>query len=350
MSELVSIVVPIYNMADSIQSCVKSIQAQDYSNIEIILVDDGSKDTSFEVCCNIAKSDPRVKPFHTENRGSGPARNHGIEMASGRYIYFPDADDYIEPNAITTMVNAMNNGEYDLVVFGFKRTTLKGKELECKRYDESSQDAKNIRSNYADYMTTMSKWGIQGAPWNKFFDLNVIKSNGIEYPALRRHQDEGFIGRYMCFASKVHFIPDVLYTYYVNDLQKEWKKYPVDYIDAVTGLFQVRKETILTWNENDNLTHDYIQREYVSNFIKALELSFSPKMGFDKKNRKEWIKNQILSKRFNQEKTPASLGTYQKFVIRLIKRNYISLLYFSLHFKVTIQQTSLFDHIRKVLS
>lgn len=350
MSKLVSIVVPIYNMGDSIKTCVKSIQEQDYSNIEIILVDDGSKDNSYEVCCNLAKNDPRIKPYHTENRGSGPARNYGIEKASGSYIYFPDADDYIEPSAITTMVNAMNDGEFDLVVFGFKRITLRGKELECKNYEDSSQEAKSIRVNYADYMTTMSKWGIQGAPWNKFFDLNVIKANNIEYPPLRRHQDEGFIGRYMCHATKVHFIPDVLYTYFVNDLQKEWKKYPVDYIDAVTGLFQVRKETILTWNDKDHLTHDYIQREYVSNFIKALELSFSPKMNFDKRQRKNWIKHQIDSNSFAQERIPDSLGSYQRFIIRLIKRNNFSMLYIALKFKVSVQQTRLFEHIRKVLS
>lgn len=350
MSELVSIVVPIYNMGDSIQACVKSIQEQDYPNIEIILVDDGSKDNSYEICCNIAKDDSRVKAFHTENQGSGPARNHGIKNAYGRYIYFPDADDYIEPNAITTMVNAMNGGEYDLVVFGFKRITLQGKELECKKYEESSQDAGRIRADYADYMTTMSKWGIQGAPWNKFFDLDVIKANNIEYPPLRRHQDEGFIGRYMCYAKRIHFIPDVLYTYYVNDLQKEWKKYPVDYIDAVTGLFQVRKETILTWNDKDTVTHDYIQREYVSNFIKALELSFSPKMKFDKKQRMEWIKAQIDAKSFAQERIPDSLGSYQRKIMHLIRSNNLSMLYLVLRWKITIQQTRLFDQIKKVLS
>ncbi len=349
MNELVSIVVPIYNMGNSIQTCVKSIQDQNYKNIEIILVDDGSKDNSYDVCCNIAKDDSRVKPFHTENHGSGPARNYGIKKASGRYIYFPDADDYIEPSAITTMVNAMNKGEYDLVVFGFRRINLKGKELEYKKYEESSQYARKIRSDYAKYMTTMAKWGIQGAPWNKFFDLNVIRSNKIEYPSLRRHQDEGFIGRYMCYAKKVHFIPDVLYTYFVNDLQKEWEKYPVDYIDAVNGLLRVRKETILTWNRNDRVTHDYIQREYISNFIKALELSFSPKMKFDNRQRKEWITGSIDKYSFHLEVCPESAGKYQRKIMNLIRKHAINRLYFILKMKVMIQQTIIFEQLKRVL-
>lgn len=349
MNELVSIVVPIYNMGDNIKKCVKSIQIQDYTNIEIILVDDGSIDTSFAICCDIAKSDKRVKPFHTENRGSGPARNYGIEKSSGKYIYFPDADDYLEPNAITTMVNAMDNGKFDLVVFGFKRLTVQGKALVTKTYNESSKCADEIRKDYSEYMTTMSKWGIQGAPWNKLFELNVIKKHSIEFPSLRRHQDEGFIGRYMCHAQNVHFIKDVLYTYYVNNLQKEWNKYPKDYIDAVIGLYQVRKETILTWNKNDYTTHDYVQREYVSNFIKALELSFSPKMEFDKKQRKKWIKKQLSKYEFKAVKTPVSLGRYQKCVLKMIHMGSMIGLYTVLRIKVGIQQTIVYEKIKKVL-
>ena len=104
MKPLVSIVIPIYNMGDSIESCVKSVLNQDYDNYEVILVDDGSKDNSLEVCNKIAATSALVKVIHTENRGSGPARNTGIENASGRYIYFPDADDYIEPNTISRLV------------------------------------------------------------------------------------------------------------------------------------------------------------------------------------------------------------------------------------------------------
>ena len=349
MLELVSIVVPIYNMGDSIQACVKSIQNQDYPNIEIILVDDGSTDNSHEICQRIALEDSRVKPFHTENRGSGPARNYGIDKASGRYVYFPDADDYLEPNAITTMVNAMDHGKYDLVVFGFKRSSVWGKELRVKEYEESSQDAEAIRRDYSDYMTTMSKWGIQGAPWNKFFDLQVIREHGIEYPPLRRHQDEGFIGRYMCYATRVHFIPDILYTYYLNNLQKEWKKYPVDYMDAVIGLHQVRKETILKWNDQDEMTHDYVQREYVSNFIKALELSFSPKMKLSPRARKQWQRQMVVNYQFDQEVIPHSAGVYQKKMMKLIKAGNYARLYASLKFKVSIQQTIVFDLIKGIV-
>lgn len=343
--EKVSIVVPVYNMGDKIETCVQSLIKQTYQNIEIILVDDGSKDDSYQHCLHLAEIDSRIIALHTENRGSGPARNHGIDHATGRYIYFPDADDYLEPNAIAILVDAIKDGEYDLVVFGFKNVNQDGKEISVKRYSETVREGEDIRKDYSPYMTTGSEYGIQGAPWNKFFVLSVIKAHELEYPPLRRHQDEGFIARYMCHAQKVRFIEDVLYTYYVNDLQKEWQKYPVDYIDAVIGLNETRKDTILAWNPNDQKTHDLVAKEYICNIIKSLELSFSPKMNFGSKQRREWIKEAIRKSGIDGVAAPSLLGRYQREILKLIKSSRLGLLYQVLRCKVWVQKSKLFQKL-----
>lgn len=345
MNELVSIVVPIYNMGNSIEKCVESLQVQDYPNIEILLVDDGSKDDSYIKCKGIEKKDSRVKAFHTENRGSGPARNYGIEHAQGRYIYFPDADDYLEPQAISILVKAMNNGENDLVVFGFKNIDQDGNVKNIKHYDETEKSGEEIRKKYSPYMTISSIYGIQGAPWNKFFDKNLIDQHHIEFPPLRRHQDEGFIARYMCYVKRVHFITDVLYTYYTNDLSKEWDKYPVSYIEAVKGLYKERKNNILIWNQNDFEVHSLIYKEYVCNFIKALELSFSPKFGFNKKKRKKWILEQLNSMEIVDE--TKAIDKYHSIVYKLAQ-NKSFLLYPALEFKVFIERKGLLSKIKKM--
>ncbi len=350
MDDLVSIIVPIYNMESSIKRSVEALQNQDYAHLEIILVDDGSKDDTYLICKSIAMDDSRVKVIHTENQGSGPARNVGIQAAAGRYAYFPDADDYLESNAISKMVQGMCDGKYDLVVFGFKNVDQQGNITLKKDYEESDQFGDDIRKEYKEYMGYASKWGIQGAPWNKFFDLNKIKEYGIEYPALRRHQDEGFIGRYMCYVNRVHFIPCVLYSYYTNDQKKEWKKYPVDYIDAVIGLNNIRKETIYTWNKKDINTHEMLANEYICNVIKALELSFSPKMKFNRSNRKQWIKNAINKSNIKDTQVPKVTGKYQKIAIKLIVQNRITLLYYYLAFKVKIEGTKGYSILRKTIS
>lgn len=344
--EKVSIVVPVYNMGDKIETCVQSLINQSYRNIEIILVDDGSKDDSYAHCLHLAEIDSRVVALHTENRGSGPARNTGIDNATGRYIYFPDADDYLDPQAIDILVKAMDNGKYDLVVFGFRNVNQDGKEIKVKRYENAEKDGDIIRSNYSPYMTTMSEFGIQGAPWNKFFDLNVIREHKVEYPPLRRHQDEGFIARYMCYATKVRFIENVLYTYYVNDLQAEWKKYPVDYIDAVIGLYETRKGTILTWNPKDYDIQNLIEREYLCNVIKSLELSFSPKMKFGKAERKKWMKKLIEKSNIMSMDTPDGIGTYQSIIHALIKGQHREILYVVLQLKVEMQKGKIYKVLR----
>lgn len=184
--------------------------------MEIILVDDGSKDDSLERCLKLRDKDSRIVVYHTENQGSGPARNHGIKHASGRYIYFPDADDELDGSAISKLVYAMQDGRFDLVVFGYKSIDVNGEIILKKAYPEMEKDGSDIRLDYSDYMGASRKYGIQGAPWNKFFSLETVKEYNVEYPPLRRHQDEGFISRYMCHTNKIHFINDVLYTHYLN--------------------------------------------------------------------------------------------------------------------------------------
>ena len=346
MNELVSIIIPIYNAEKSISDSINSILQQDYKNIEVILVDDGSKDNSLQICKDIAVTDARVKVIHTQNQGSGPARNTGIENASGRFAYFPDADDVLASNAVSTMVGAMKDGGVDLVVFGFKQIATRGNKVFQKKYSEAEFDAETLRQNYSECIGYTSKWAIQGAPWNKLFDMNVIMEHQIRYPSLRRHQDEGFIGRYMCYAKRVHFIPDVLYTYYMNDLKKEWQKYPVDYIDAVIGLNEVRQQTIVRWNLQDKKTQELINNEYICNVIKALELSFSPKMNFNKSERAKWILEQIKRTNIANAKVPSILGKYQMRIIDLIRLEKYNTLYFVLHMKIMVEKSALFSMLR----
>ena len=100
MAPLFSIVVPVYNTAEYIQQCVRSILLQDYSLFELVLVDDGSTDGSSDLCDEFAMADCRVKVVHQENAGVSAARNRGFDVAIGRYVWFCDSDDWIEPGAL----------------------------------------------------------------------------------------------------------------------------------------------------------------------------------------------------------------------------------------------------------
>lgn len=125
--EKVTIVVPVYNTEKYLDECIKSIVNQTYENIEVILIDDGSKDNSPKICDKWAQKDSRIQVIHKMNEGAGIARNTGISNASGEYICFFDSDDYIEPYTIEKSLNALLENNADIVLFGFCDITANGK-------------------------------------------------------------------------------------------------------------------------------------------------------------------------------------------------------------------------------
>ena len=112
---LISIIVPVYNIEEYLPRCVESILKQTYSNLELILVDDGSTDTSGAICDEYAKKDQRIRVIHKKNGGSSSARNEGIKIALGEYLGFVDSDDYIEPQMYEKMVRAIKDTNCHIV-------------------------------------------------------------------------------------------------------------------------------------------------------------------------------------------------------------------------------------------
>lgn len=118
MEAKVSVVVPVYNAEKYLRKCVNSIQKQTYTNLEIILVDDGAIDGSPQICDELQKSDKRIRVIHKENEGAGKSRNRGIDSATGDYIFFVDSDDYISEQLVEKCVQAAAGSKAALVMFG----------------------------------------------------------------------------------------------------------------------------------------------------------------------------------------------------------------------------------------
>lgn len=115
MEEKISVVVPVYNSIDCLERCVKSICAQTHSNLEILLIDDGSTDGTDRLCERLALEDGRIRTYHKKNGGASSARNMGIRLAEGMYLGFVDSDDYIEPDMYELMISAMHTGNASVI-------------------------------------------------------------------------------------------------------------------------------------------------------------------------------------------------------------------------------------------
>lgn len=129
MDKVISIIVPVYNVEEFLDECVQSIVDQTYENLEIILVDDGSKDNSPALCDAWAEKDARIKVVHKQNGGLSDARNRGIEEATGDYIYFIDSDDYIDKTMCQRVMEQFRHSDADMVAFGYVRVTEAGEPL-----------------------------------------------------------------------------------------------------------------------------------------------------------------------------------------------------------------------------
>lgn len=129
MRDLVTVVIPVYNVEKYIYECVNSVLDQEYKDIEIILVDDGSTDSSGKKCDEIASSDNRIKVIHQENKGLSGARNAAIDIAKGTYITFVDSDDFINRDMISRMLSLLKSNDADMVVTGLRSFFEDGSEI-----------------------------------------------------------------------------------------------------------------------------------------------------------------------------------------------------------------------------
>ena len=236
----VSVVVPVYNVAEYLEKCVDSLMAQTYKNIEIILVDDGATDHSGRICDEYRSKDERIKVIHKENGGLSSARNEGIEAATGEYIAFVDSDDFVAENYIEKLLAAcVENG---------------CKVSACAYYEYYSQDdmrfvggegsAVKSREDAVKDIFTM-KNEICVVAWNKLYAKELFADNKIRYPEGKIHEDVFTTYKFCAAADKVAYINEPLYFYVQRAgsiMGQTFSKKRLQLIDAVESIAPFVKE------------------------------------------------------------------------------------------------------------
>lgn len=171
---LVSVVVPVYKVEKYLPECITSIVSQTYKNMEIILIDDGSPDQCGKICDEYAKKDSRIQVIHKKNEGVSIARNTGIEHASGKYILFVDADDYISLDLVESVMKATDE----------ETTIIWDHTSDMKKWQSVFQDQKMIPTEYIHREEFMKLFfrDYVNPPVNKLFKTNIIKQQKIRFP------------------------------------------------------------------------------------------------------------------------------------------------------------------------
>ena len=172
--ELISIIVPVYNASSYIVRCLDSIRAQTYTYFEVIIVDDGSTDESGALCDNYCSIDQRFNVVHQENLGPGPARNTGLNLIKGKYVYFLDSDDAIMPEALETAYNLLKSNLYDMAILGF--TQEGNNNCQSLKYDGHTEilSREEMIRRICTNNNSLSK--IFNVVWNKFYSAALLRT------------------------------------------------------------------------------------------------------------------------------------------------------------------------------
>lgn len=204
IDRMISVIVPVYNVESYLRECLDSIVNQTYTDLEIILVDDGSTDGSGAVCDEYAKLDKRIKVFHQENRGAGAAKNRGLREARGKWLSIVDGDDYIELDAYEYMLSELTKHNADVIQCAFRDVYTDGTvdRILLKEYKEFN--AEEYLKRY------VVDWSC-GLQWDKLFLRSLFE--GIDYVEGHIIDDEFFVYQGIMNADKIIHTPRITYNY-----------------------------------------------------------------------------------------------------------------------------------------
>lgn len=251
----VSVIVPVYRVEKYLHRCVDSILQQTYSNLEVILVDDGSPDRCGIICDDYADKDSRILVIHQENLGISMARNKGLDVSTGEFISFVDSDDYIHHKMIEIMMNNLIEDSADVCICGrhrFPSDSFVNEELLFKNFQEEKRIFTKDEA-LIHLFTDMSF--IRYALWDKIYKKNIYEN--IFFPEGKYYEDGAITFRLLSKCEKISYISDPFYYYAItpNSIteQKYTEKHAIDHMNALNSAIQYFQNTefetaAITWN------------------------------------------------------------------------------------------------------
>lgn len=250
----ISVIVPVYKAEAFLRHCTDSILNQSFSDLELLLIEDGSPDGSGALCDAIAAEDNRVRVFHKENGGVSSARNLGMEKAQGRFLAFADADDWFASDALKLLYEAALDAEADTAGCAHYKANPSGLvEIEAGALPPGVYGAKEIKEGIV-YRLLGDRLGKQeellnGFIWRFLFTREIIRQNGIRFIGAYL-EDELFLLEYFCHAQKLAMVAEPLYYYLQNPLSVT-RNYLPDYLDTFFRVMLAKEALAMRFSLTD---------------------------------------------------------------------------------------------------
>ena len=188
---VISVIIPVYKAEKHLDDCMASVVAQTFTDMEILLVDDGSPDRCPELCDQWAERDPRVRVLHRENRGAAAARNAGIDAATGQFLAFVDADDRLWPDALQRAYDAQQANHADLVMYNLRYVDENGEPLAQPDFSGMPDEILNEAGVWERYFSAGERCIYYVVVWNKLYKASLFRT--LRFPEGKRYEDQFYM-------------------------------------------------------------------------------------------------------------------------------------------------------------
>lgn len=261
----ISVIIPVYNTALYLEKCIISVLNQSLKNIEIIIINDGSTDNSLEIINNFLNIDKRIKLINKNNMGLSEARNDGIHVARGKYIFFLDSDDYLEEGALELLYKRISKDKsIDLIRGNYKIFYQNDYEITRKGLKKVHIESRISILNYIRYMNQKNIYIFN--VWNYLFKTNIIKSNNIKFLSeLHIGEDDIFTLEYMKHCNYVDIIDKPIYNYRIRELSST-NSFTLNKLEGLLKCYKFMEE-LLNKNKKFLTVKYFILQRYLAIII-----------------------------------------------------------------------------------
>lgn len=309
---LISIIVPVFNAQNYIEKCIKSIICQTYIDWELLLVDDGSTDSSYEICKKYINK--KINVFHKNNGGVSSARNYGLKKSKGDYIVFIDADDYVDKNYLKNLYD--NIRDNDLVVSGYKEVYSNGK-VNKRNFGEKNMTIEYIKNKFDElYLSNFFN-----SPFNKLYKKSLINCKFDENQTLG--EDLLFNLQYIKNCKNINSIKNTDYNYVINNTSAT-NKYNSK---AIYNYLFIKKELENICKRMNYYESGSINEIFLKNICGCIQLLLESNNKYNYKiNELKLIKYEIKNQNIFISKTD-NLSILQRMICYLFRKNHLLFLY-----------------------
>ena len=269
--DLISVIVPVYNVEKYLQECLEKIINQTYKNLEIIVLDDGSTDKSPEICDSYEKKDSRIKVIHKKNEGLGITRNRGLSNARGKYVCFIDSDDFPDVNMIEKLYFSLKQNKADTCYCGYFEYYSNITYIEhMLNVHVNSYEGQEIMDSFLLRMIgtepfEKKDFEFSMSVWHALYSLDMIKEYNICFPSERKYISEDIIFDidYLSKSQKVCFVKDALYYYRCNNFNSLTQKIAEKEFEKIKALIDKIEQEIAAKTYKKNYI-EYTDRMFLS--------------------------------------------------------------------------------------